>query len=130
MSGMIVRSNPSRLCAFILLTLLFASIIPCSGAEREAVDGSLVVGGSTVGYAIDGPRPVVSIKPKEQLILGSAPKNIGIDLKGKTVVVKDAGLNTVSFETIALRDQVTVWRKDNKVFIVIAPKPTKDPSTN
>lgn len=128
MSGNIFRRRPAIVFAMIVTALLFTSIIPCSGAEKVAVDGYLVVGESTVGYAVDGIKPVVSIKPNEKLVLGSAPKNIAVDLTGKTVVVKDSNLNVVPFDTLGLRDMVTVWRKDKKVFIVIAPKSTTDPA--
>lgn len=127
MFGKIFRSSPFNLCAVVLIAFFFTSTVPCSGAERAEVDGSLVVGESTVGYAIEGPRPVISIKPGEKLVLGAAPKNIPIDLKDKTVVVKDANLNVVSFDTLALRDNVTVYRKDKKVYIHIVPKPKELP---
>ncbi len=127
MSGNILRRRPAILFAMLLVALLLTTTIPCRATESGKPQPPQVVPESTVGYEIDGPRLVISIKPGEQLVLHSSPKNLGINLKDKTVVVKDANFNVVPFDTIALKDQVTVWRKDDKVYIQIAPKPTTEP---
>lgn len=130
MTGRVPRPSSVSIFAALLTALLLTAGIPCRATETGTPQPPQVVPESTVGYKIDGPRQVISIKPGEELILGSAPRNIGIDLKGKTVVVKDANLNVVSFDSIALRDKVTVWRKDDKVYIRIAPKPSADMPPN
>jgi hypothetical protein len=128
MSGNILRRRPAILFAMLVSALLFTSGLPSmSDAQNFSPQPPQVVPESTVGYSVDGPRLVISIKPGEKLVLHSSPKNLGINLKGKTVVVKDANFNVVPFDTIALNDKVTVWRKDDKVYIQIAPKPTTEP---
>ncbi|HMK37171.1 MAG TPA: hypothetical protein VK463_19010 [Desulfomonilaceae bacterium] len=71
-------------------------------------------------YWIAGPVPVLEIK-NGKMIFASSPKNLVLELKGKTLRAQDAHAHEISVNSIVPGNQVYVLQLKDKVVLIKIP---------
>ncbi|MEW6141119.1 MAG: hypothetical protein AB1733_23085 [Thermodesulfobacteriota bacterium] len=89
----------------------------CPAAMAATFDINLSI---AKGYAPMGPILVDAITANT-LVLYSQPKNTSVNLKGKTVSVKDQSNNPLTLASVTKGTRVYVLQKAKEVIIVVLP---------
>lgn len=98
-----------------------------STTAKDLLDTTTYIGRSVKqlvkqGYALEGPAEVVAVAGDAIKIFTGKKKDWTLDLKGKTVTVKDSEGKTLLVSDIAKLAKVYIARKQNDVKILVLPK--------